>query len=86
MPAALLALAIGAFAIGTTEFIMMGLLPEIADAFRVSVPTPLQSRTREMPAKCLGGARHRSSNAFPTASRACFALAEQQPACQPQGE
>ena len=39
MPAALLALAICAFGIGTTEFIMMGLLPEIAAAFQVSIPT-----------------------------------------------
>lgn len=36
---ALLALAIGAFGIGTTEFVMFGLLPQVADAFRVSVPT-----------------------------------------------
>ena len=39
MPVALLALAISAFGIGTTEFIMMGLLPEIAAAFDVSIPT-----------------------------------------------
>ena len=39
MPAGLLALAISAFGIGTTEFIMMGLLPEIAAAFHVSIPT-----------------------------------------------
>jgi len=35
LPAALLALAISAFAIGCTEFIMMGLLPEVAVAFHV---------------------------------------------------
>ncbi|MFF4229686.1 MFS transporter [Streptomyces sp. NPDC001820] len=39
MPIALLALAIGAFGIGTTEFVIMGLLPEVADAYGVSVPT-----------------------------------------------
>ncbi|MFF0725109.1 MFS transporter [Streptomyces sp. NPDC004134] len=39
MPLALLALAIGAFGIGTTEFVVMGLLPEVADEFSVSVPT-----------------------------------------------
>jgi DHA1 family inner membrane transport protein len=39
MPAALLALAIGAFGIGTTEFVIMGLLPEVADTFAVSIPT-----------------------------------------------
>jgi hypothetical protein len=39
LPAALLALAISAFAIGCTEFIMMGLLPEVAVAFHVSIPT-----------------------------------------------
>lgn len=38
MPLALLALAIGAFGIGTTEFVVMGLLPEVADEFSVSVP------------------------------------------------
>ncbi|WP_179403841.1 MFS transporter [Burkholderia guangdongensis] len=36
--AALLALAIGAFAIGTTEFTPMGLLPVIADGVQVSIP------------------------------------------------
>ncbi|RJQ75768.1 MFS transporter [Pseudonocardiaceae bacterium YIM PH 21723] len=39
MPVALFALAIGAFGIGTTEFIIMGLLPEVADDLRVSIPT-----------------------------------------------
>lgn len=39
MPLALLALAVGAFGIGTTEFIPMGLLPEVADTFGVSIPT-----------------------------------------------
>ena len=36
---ALLALAIGAFAIGTTEFTPMGLLPVIADGVQVGIPT-----------------------------------------------
>ncbi|MBB3228660.1 DHA1 family inner membrane transport protein [Luteibacter sp. Sphag1AF] len=36
---ALLALAIGAFGIGTTEFAPMGLLPVIADGVGVSIPT-----------------------------------------------
>ncbi|MEV3858203.1 MFS transporter [Streptomyces sp. NPDC050095] len=39
MPLALLALAIGAFGIGTTEFVIMGLLPDVATDFGVSVPT-----------------------------------------------
>ena len=39
MPLALLALAIGAFGIGTTEFGIMGLLPEVAGDFGVSIPT-----------------------------------------------
>ncbi|MFF7388834.1 MFS transporter [Streptomyces scabiei] len=38
MPLALLALAIGAFGIGTTEFVIMGVLPEVADDFDVSIP------------------------------------------------
>ncbi|MER5883862.1 MFS transporter [Streptomyces sp. NPDC001941] len=39
MPLALLALAIGAFGIGTTEFVIMGLLPEVGADFDVSIPT-----------------------------------------------
>ncbi|MEW2132561.1 MFS transporter [Streptomyces sp. NPDC005435] len=39
MPLALLALAVGAFGIGTTEFVMMGLLPDVADDLRISIPT-----------------------------------------------
>ncbi|WP_424210756.1 MFS transporter [Streptomyces sp. BI20] len=39
MPLALLALAIGAFGIGTTEFVIMGLLPQVADTYGVTVPT-----------------------------------------------
>ncbi len=39
MKISLLALAVGAFGIGTTEFAMMGLLPDIAADFHVSVPT-----------------------------------------------
>ncbi|RRO13131.1 MFS transporter [Saccharopolyspora rhizosphaerae] len=38
MPIALLALAIAAFGIGTTEFVMMGLLPEVATDLQVSIP------------------------------------------------
>lgn len=38
MPLALLALAVVAFGIGTTEFATMGLLPQIADGIHVSVP------------------------------------------------
>ncbi|MCO7221656.1 MFS transporter [Klenkia sp. PcliD-1-E] len=37
MPRALLALSIGAFGIGTTEFVVMGMLPQIADGLDVSV-------------------------------------------------
>ncbi|MEU4143947.1 MFS transporter [Streptomyces parvulus] len=39
MPLALLALAVGAFGIGTTEFVMMGLLPDVADDLDISIPT-----------------------------------------------
>ncbi|MFE1444655.1 MFS transporter [Streptomyces sp. NPDC058739] len=38
MPLALLALAVGAFGIGTTEFVMMGLLPEVAADLGISIP------------------------------------------------
>jgi DHA1 family inner membrane transport protein len=36
---ALLALAMGGFAIGTTEFVSMGLLPQLAEGVGVSIPT-----------------------------------------------
>jgi len=36
---AVLSLAVGGFAIGTTEFVTMGLLPQIADGVDISVPT-----------------------------------------------
>jgi DHA1 family inner membrane transport protein len=39
MPIPLLALAISAFAIGTTEFVIMGLLPEVARDLSVSIPS-----------------------------------------------
>lgn len=38
MPLALVALAVTAFAIGTTEFAAMGLLPQVADSLHVSIP------------------------------------------------
>lgn len=38
MPLALVALAIGAFGIGTTEFVIAGLLPEVARDFDVTIP------------------------------------------------
>ncbi|WP_240340006.1 MFS transporter [Nocardioides sp. SYSU D00038] len=36
---AVLALALGGFAIGTTEFVTMGLLPQVADGVEVSIPS-----------------------------------------------
>ena len=39
MPVSLLALALSAFAIGTTEFVIMGLLPEVAADLQVSIPS-----------------------------------------------
>ena len=36
---AVLALALGGFGIGTTEFVAMGLLPDIASGFAISEPT-----------------------------------------------
>ncbi|CAB3757900.1 MFS transporter [Paraburkholderia humisilvae] len=39
MPIPLLALAISAFAIGTTEFVIMGLLPDVANNLAVSLPS-----------------------------------------------
>src|SRR5690349_883486 len=39
MPIALLALAIGGFGIGTTEFVISGLLPDLSADLHVSIPT-----------------------------------------------
>jgi len=39
MPLALLALAISAFAIGTTEFVIVGLIPEMSRDLNISIPT-----------------------------------------------
>src|ERR1700723_690298 len=36
---AVLALALGGFGIGTGEFVMMGLLPHVAENFGISIPT-----------------------------------------------
>lgn len=38
MPVALFALAVGAFGIGLTEFVIAGILPQIAAEFSVSIP------------------------------------------------
>jgi len=38
MPLSLLILALSAFAIGTTEFVIMGLLPDVAADLGVSIP------------------------------------------------
>jgi len=38
MPVALFALAVGAFGIGLTEFVIAGILPQIAEEFGVSIP------------------------------------------------
>src|SRR5665811_818169 len=35
---ALIALAIGGFGIGMTEFVIMGILPDVANALRISIP------------------------------------------------
>ncbi|UII25082.1 MFS transporter [Fulvivirga maritima] len=39
MNKALLALAIGGFGIGMTEFVIMGILPDVAEALEISIPT-----------------------------------------------
>ncbi|TCK65849.1 MFS transporter [Curtobacterium sp. PhB136] len=38
LPAGLIALALGGFGIGLTEFVILGLLPEVADDFSVTIP------------------------------------------------
>ena len=39
MPIALLALTLSAFAIGTTEFVIVGLLPTVAADLSISIPS-----------------------------------------------
>ena len=39
MPLPLIALFIAAFAFGTTEFVIAGVLPQVADGLDVSIPT-----------------------------------------------
>ena len=39
LPVPILALAVASFGIGTTEFVIMGLLPEVAEDFGVSIPS-----------------------------------------------
>jgi DHA1 family inner membrane transport protein len=39
LPVPLIALALSSFAIGTTEFVIMGLLPQVASSLAVSIPT-----------------------------------------------
>jgi DHA1 family inner membrane transport protein len=39
VPVALIALAVAAFGIGTTEFVIMGLLPEVAADLGVGIPS-----------------------------------------------
>lgn len=39
MPFAVLILALGIFVINTSEFVIMGLLPEVASDFGISMPT-----------------------------------------------
>ena len=39
MPIAIYALTIGAFGIGVTEFVLMGLLTQVGTALNVSIPT-----------------------------------------------
>ena len=38
LPLPILALAVASFGIGTTEFVIMGLLPEVAQDFGVTIP------------------------------------------------
>ena len=43
MPLALLALTISAYAIGTTEFVIVGLLPTVASDLNITLPPVLSS-------------------------------------------
>ncbi|AYY55333.1 MFS transporter [Burkholderia multivorans] len=44
MPLALLALTLSAFAIGTTEFVIVGLIPTIGADLGVGLPSPAKPR------------------------------------------
>ena len=47
MPLALLALTISAFAIGTTEFVIVGLVPTIAEQLSISLPSAISHFKRD---------------------------------------
>jgi DHA1 family inner membrane transport protein len=55
MPIALFALSLAAFAIGTTEFIIAGLLPDLSASFGVSIPTAGLLVTAYAVAVAIGG-------------------------------
>lgn len=69
----LIALFIAAFAFGTTEFVIAGVLPQVADGLGVSIPTSGFSSQAMPAASRLAGHCWRSPpRAFP-ARRCCFA-------------
>ena len=57
--AAVVALALGGFAIGTTEFVTMGLLPDIAEGVRIDIPTAGHVISAYARRRRRGRARHR---------------------------
>ena len=69
--AALFALAIGGFGIGTTEFATMGLLPQMAGELHVSVPTMGHGITRLQP---VGGFAAETAGAATVLSASYFGI------------
>ncbi len=55
LPVPLLALSLSAFAIGTTEFVIMGLLPQVAQSLSVSIPKAGWLVTGYALGVCIGG-------------------------------
>jgi DHA1 family inner membrane transport protein len=55
--AAVVALALGGFAIGTTEFVTMGVLPDIAGGVGIDIPTAASSSGRRSSRRSVPGCR-----------------------------
>ena len=70
--AAILAMALGAFAIGLTEFAIMGLLPQVATDLAVSVPTAGNLVTAYAVGVVVGAPLLTAAGAAGRAARCCW--------------
>ena len=73
LPPGLIALAIGAFGIGLTEFVIMGLLPEVAADFAVTEPVAGWLISGYALSVAVGGSSSRRRSPDCRANRCCSA-------------